>query len=277
MSLQDPLPPGTKHSLHWALMVSLIFHGVMLFSPRLKPKIPEHPAKRLQARLAPHPAAPAPLEAVPPPTAPSQAAPAKPQRQRKLLALEKPQVAPAEAQVPPWSVAEKEDMNKFLRELEEQKQAAPTLAQRALALAGAIGRQQARRDDAETELLERIPDSPPVDPLGLEMYLDGLVSKLNRSAAFVRNDPRNRGFKTATVLVRLNPNGGLQSFKVLNEADQKIEIAFIKSVVERAVPFPAFPPDLRKSARSLAMVICIFPAGVGGGLGFSRTPDGRRC
>ena len=168
-------------------------------------------------------------------------------------------------------------MNKFLRELDDQKQAAPTLAQRALAMAGAIGRQQAQRDEEEAELLERIPNGPPVDPLGLEMYLDGLVSKLNRSAAFVKNDPRSRGFKTATVLVRLNPNGGLQSFKVLNEADQQIEIAVIKSVVERAVPFPAFPPELQKSARSLAMIICIFPTNAGGGgFGFTRT-QGNRC
>lgn len=277
MSLQEQMPPGTKHSLHWALVVSLVFHGVVVFSPRPQPKIPEPPAKPLQGRLVPRSAAPAPLAVVPPAAAPRQTAPVEPRRQQKLLALDKPQGAPADAPAPPWSVAEKEEMNKFLRELDKPQAPTPSLAQHALALAGAIGRQKARQDEEQTRLLERIPDSPPIDPLGLEMYLDGLVGKLNRSAAFVRNDPRSRGMKTATVLVRLNPDGSLQSFRVLNAADQQDEIAHIRAVVERAVPFPAFPPDLRKSARSLAMFICIFPANSGAGFGFTRRTDGRGC
>jgi hypothetical protein len=271
------MPQGAKHSLHWALVISLVFHGVVLFTPRLKPKKEDRPASRLQARLLPRASAPAPLALIPPATAPARPLPAKPKHDRKLLALDKPGQTPTETPSPTWSTAERDEMNNFLRELDAQKKAEPSLAQRSLAMARAIGQQQARRDDEETELLERLPNSPPIDPLGLEMYLDGLVSKLNRSAAFVKNDPRSRGFKTAAVLVRLNPNGSLQSFKVLNEADQQIEIAFIKSVVERAVPFPAFPPELQKSARSLAMIICIFPLNSGGGFGFTRTPDGHRC
>lgn len=133
-------------------------------------------------------------------------------------------------------------------------------------------------DDRGSVTLERLPNSPPVDPFSLEMYLDGLVQKLNRSTAFVKREPRSRGMKTAAVLVRLNPDGSLQSIKVLNAADQQDEIAFTQSVFEMAAPFPAFPPDIRKSAQSLAMTVCILPANSGGGgFGFTRSPDGRRC
>ncbi|MGV0976383.1 MAG: hypothetical protein ACOYBO_10685, partial [Azonexus sp.] len=78
--------------------------------------------------------------------------------------------------------------------------------------------------------------------------------------------------------IRLNPNGSLKSFKVLNAADQQDEIAFVKSVVEQSVPFSPFPPDISKAAKSLAMVICIMPANSsGGGFGFTRNPGGRGC
>ena len=125
------------------------------------------------------------------------------------------------------------------------------------------------------ELVERLPNSPPVDAFSLEMYLDALVKKLNRSAGFVKNDPRSKGVKSALVQVRLKPDGSLLSFNVVNAADQQAEIAFIKSVVEQAVPFSAFPPDLRKSARSLTMMICIRPPSLNGGVGFTRSPQGR--
>jgi len=266
----------SNQSLNWAIAVSLAFHGVILFFPRQEPKAADRPARRIEATLAPRPSTPP--AAVPPAAAPAESAPVKPPSNRKLLALEKSEKRLADAAPPAWSKAEREDMNKFLRELDNQVKAAPNLAQRSLNMARAAGRQQARQDDEDDVLVERLPNSPPVDPLSLEMYLDGLVKKLNRSAAFVKNDPRSRGMKTAAVLVRLNPNGTLRNFKVLNAADQHMEIEFIRSVVERAVPFSAFPPDLKKSAQSLAMIICILPAHLGGaGFGFARTPDGRRC
>ena len=56
------------------------------------------------------------------------------------------------------------------------------------------------------------------------------------------------------------------------------QIAFIKSVVEQAVPFAPFPGDLRRSASALNMTICIQPAsGNAGGFGFSRLPEGSGC
>jgi hypothetical protein len=51
----------------------------------------------------------------------------------------------------------------------------------------------------------------------------------------------------AAVHFRINPDGSLKTFKVLNAGDQQDEIAFIKSVVERAIPFAAFPPAVARS------------------------------
>jgi hypothetical protein len=197
-----------------------------------------------------------------------------------VIAIDKSRAPAASSAAPKWTIAQKEEMNSFLRELERQPQAIPrpSLAQRSLAMAREYGRQQARQEQEGSEILERLPNSEPPDPFSLEMYLDALVKKLNRSAGFVRNDPRTRGLKNAAVRVRLNPDGSLQSFKILNAGDQQDQIAFVKSVVEQSVPFAPFPSDLRRSAKSLNMTICIQPAqSGGGGLGFSRLPEGRGC
>ncbi|WP_291994140.1 hypothetical protein [Candidatus Accumulibacter sp. ACC003] len=47
-------------------------------------------------------------------------------------------------------------------------------------------------------------------------------------------------------------------------------------VVERAIPFAAYPPDIARAARSLGVTICIAP-GRGGGFGFSRMADDQHC
>ncbi len=191
--------------------------------------------------------------------------------------MKKSQGQQAASRQPKWTVAEKAEMKDFLREIEDQARTAPTLAQRSKAMARGMAGRQAQQDRDGRAILERIPDSPPVDPFSLEMYLDALVKKLNKSAGFVKSDPRNRGVKTASVMIRLNPNGSLRSFEILNMADQEGEVAFIKSVVERAVPFAAFPPDLRKSAYSIGMLICIMPPGASGGFGFNRMAEGQSC
>ncbi|WP_291994147.1 hypothetical protein [Candidatus Accumulibacter sp. ACC003] len=169
-------------------------------------------------------------------------------------------------------------MKNFLDDLDaEAKSAArPSLAQQSMAMAREQGRQQTRQDQAGTALLERVPNTPPPEPFSLDFYVDGVVKRLNRSAAFVRNDPRSKGVHLASVQFRINPDGSLKSFKVLNAGDQQEEIAFIKSVVERAIPFAAFPPDIARAARSLGVTICIAP-GRGGGFGFSRMADDGPC
>jgi hypothetical protein len=57
----------------------------------------------------------------------------------------------------------------------------------------------------------------------------------------VKNDPRSRGVQAAAIEVRINPDGSLKSFTVTRSGDQQAEIAFVKSVVERAVPFCRLP------------------------------------
>lgn len=257
-------------ALRWALAASLLGHGLVLLIPQHEPAAGAARPARFEARLA----APAPVES-PPAAALAARAPAA---SRPRLLTAKPARGPAVAASPKWSVAEKAEMNRFLDELGEQAKArpTPTLAQRSLAMAREQGRQLAQQDSEREATLERRPNSAEPDPFSLDLYVDGLVKRLNRSAAFVRNDPRSRGVQAAMVQFRLNPDGTLKSFVVLNAADQGDEIAFIKSVVERSAPFSPFPADLDRAARSLAMLICIKPA-TGGGFGFTRNANGRGC
>lgn len=276
LTLDRPDFRDGRQTLHRAIAASLIFHAAVLFFPKHFAEVADRPARRLEARLVPRPSVP--LEAIPPAAMPSAPAPspATPPVKQKQLAVEKPEKRAAQTPPPAWSKTEAADMNRFLKELEVPARPSADIAQRALSMARAVGRQKAWQDEEAEVLVERRPDSPPPDPVSLEMYMDGLVKKLNRSAAFVKNDPRSRGVKTAAVLVRISPGGALQSFKVLYSGDQKDEIAYIQSVVERAVPFSAFPADLQKSVNSLAMIICILPAHLsGGGIGFARTEGGR--
>jgi hypothetical protein len=116
-----------------------------------------------------------------------------------------------------------------------------------------------------------------VEPFSLEMYFDAFVRKLNRSAAFVKNEQRTRGLRKALVRIALNADGSLKSYRVLRSGDQVAEIAYIKSVVDRAAPFSAFPPDIRKTTDSLSILMCIYPAHDGEGGGFSRSFGGQDC
>ncbi|MCK6375495.1 MAG: hypothetical protein L6Q69_15490 [Zoogloea sp.] len=292
--MSAPRSPAPSRRLLFALALSIVAHGLVLLIQLQAPESPQQPA--LQARLAPLAAAP---QADVRPPAPPPAPTARPKtrstakartaapRPRILTARKSsgPALDAAES-TPRWTVAQKEEMDSFLNELATEAKARPAppkpdLAERALATAREIAREGARegrhhREDL-ADLIERIPNSPPVDPFSLEFYLDSLVKKLNRSAAFVKNDPRARGIQPASVEVRLNPDGSLKSFIVMRSGDQQEEIAFVKSVVNQAAPFAAFPPDIAKSARTLALMICIQPPSLGGGgFGFTRK-SGNGC
>lgn len=189
--------------------------------------------------------------------------------------------APAPEEPPKFSAAEKAEMDRFLASLEAEQRAEPSLAQRALALAREIGHNEGRadqRDAAQGQVtIERIPDSPPVDPFSLEMYLDALVTKLNRSSAFVTHEPRRAGVRRGAARLRLNPNGTIHSFEVLNAADQQDELAYLAMLINRAAPYSPFPPDIVKSAKTMTILICILPATGSGDIGFTRKTDGRGC
>mgnify|MGYP002133865346 FL=1 len=294
-----PSPAPRSRTLAAALALSLVFHLALLLLDLEPPDAPPR-STTLQARLAPRPTAPPvdtrppatraaaakPRQAIPRPPKPAPAAP-------RILTARKPsdRQLTAPHSTPTWSVAQKQEMNDFLDELasearnkpQARPQPSPDLAERSLAMAREAGRQPAREGSRSpqhdpAQLVERIAGSPPIDPFSLDFYLDSLLKKLNRSASFVKNDPRSRGVQAAAIEVRINPDGSLKSFTVTRSGDQQAEIAFVKSVVERAVPFAAFPPDIVRSARSLGLMICIQPTGSGnGGFGFTRRPEGSGC
>ncbi|PKO32213.1 MAG: hypothetical protein CVU34_16400 [Betaproteobacteria bacterium HGW-Betaproteobacteria-7] len=259
-----------RRSLLWAFVISLAIHLLLLLAPQHAP--PAHPAAsaRLEARFAP--VSPAPAENSEAAAAQPPAAASKTPRTRRLTAQR-----PTPTTQPTWTVAEKAEMNDFLDELARQPGAVakPTLAQRSQVMAREQGRQMAARDKEGESLLELRPNAQPPDPFSLELYLDGLVQRLNRSSLQVANDRRGQGVRPAAIHFRLNPDGSLKSFVVLNAGDQTDEIAYIKAVVERSVPFLPFPPDIDKAARSLGITICIRPANRDGSAGFSRMSGGR--
>lgn len=259
-----------RRSLLWALAVSLAIHLLLLLSPRHAPPARPAASARLEARFAP--AAPTPVDNSEATAAQPPARANQPPGSRRLTA-ERPRAA---AQ-PTWSVAEKAEMDDFLNELARQPGAVakPTLAQRSQVVAREQARQMAAHDEKGESLLELRPNAPPPDPFSLELYLDGLVRRLNRSAQHVSNERRGQGVRPAAIHFRLNPDGSLKSFVVLNAGDQTDEIAYIKTVVERSVPFLPFPPDIDKAARSLGITICIRPANHDGSAGFSRMSGGR--
>ncbi len=272
MSLQNY---PSESPLPWAIVVSVLIHALILMFPqRDVPR--DQPAPPLQARLA----SPAekPVNTTKPSVPPKVAKASTPSRPR-LMTTHRPSRMAVPAN-PKWSVAEKADMNRFLDELESEAKAAPrpTLAQRSMAIAREQARQMARQDQSGEATLELRPNAVPPDPFSLEMYVNGLIKRLNRSAAFVKNDPRSKGVRPASVQFKINPDGTLKSFSVINAGDQADEIAFVKSVIEQSIPFLPFPADINKSARSLAMKICILPASSGdGSFGFTRSTEGRGC
>ncbi|TDN53480.1 hypothetical protein [Azoarcus indigens] len=274
-----------------ALLLSLALHLLLFLAPSPDPVLEppaSSPAPSIQARLLPPPpaarATPAPAVTPPPPARPAAPA-ARPQPRRTTppstarpqprLTQPSPRAITAPEEEPTWTEAEKAEMNNFLDELARQPQ--PTLAQRARAMAREQGRQMARDDASEEALLEARPNAPPIHPFSLESYLNGLLRRLNQSAGFVQREKGDPGIQPAAIRFRLNPDGSLQSFVVLNAGDQAAEIAFIRLVVERSVPFSPFPPDIDRAARSMAITICIRPGtSEGGGMGFTRM-NGNRC
>lgn len=274
-AMSSPAEPSESRAFYRAVAVSLAIHALVLALPHAEPNLKKAGGGPLQATLAPRASAPTQTptpQPIEPPKASSQSGRPKPQ---DILHAAKPK-NPAERSVPTWSVAQKAEMDSFLNELAEdaRREPPPTLAQRALAQARQAGREMARADESAEALLERRANSEAPNPFSLEFYLDGMVRRLNRSAAFVNSEPRHKGVQTAAVQFRLNPDGTLKSFVVLNAADQADEIAFIKEVIERSLPFSPFPPDIDKAARSLGVTICIRPSR-DREPGFSRMKGGR--
>lgn len=276
-TLTDEWRVRHNRSFARAVAASLVIHAIVLSLHLHQPKSATSTTRRIDATLTPRQQS---LPAVDEPRSTTEAKSPTPRRPHsRVLAMEKSSAATPDNAVPVWSIAQKNEMEQFLGELEQDAKRKPGLEQRSLTSARDLGRQEARQEQTRgaLDLVERISDGQPIDPFSLEMYLDSVVKKLNRSAAFVKNDPRSSGFKPAKVRVRFAPDGSLRSFQVLYEGEQKDQVSFVKSVVEQAAPYSAFPADILQSAKSLALDICILPASIGGGFGFSRVHDGHSC
>ena len=258
------------------LAISLLLHAAVLSIRLSSPG----PASRRAANA--NKAAPSHLDVViskPDPVVPMVPSVPKvptkqPEAPQKRLVQKKPSITVPQQT---WSIAERKEMDDFLNELATAPKPAPApaLSQRAMTMARAIGRQ---REHEEEESEQQSANARVVEPFSLQMYFDAFIRKMNQSAAFVKREPRTQGSHKALVQVVLNPDGSLKNYRVIRASDQKAEIAYIKSVVDLAAPFSAFPSDLRNGMDSFAVLLCIFPgrAGEAGG-GFSRSFSGQDC
>ena len=265
-----------------ALLLSLLLHALALCwkvsTPHGEATQSGEPRKRrLDIVLAPpHPPA---LQETPQVAPPSAArVPPKRSRQpmrhpRELLAVPKALTEPRQ-----WSHAEREAMENFLDELRPTP-TPPKTGEQMARESFAMARQMAQAPPVADEAPAASPTgSEAVEPFSLQMYFDAFIKKLNRSAAFVKNDPVSHGLHTALVRITLNPNGTLQSYRVLRSGDQEKQIAYIKQVIDIAAPFAPFPDDIRRAMGGFSVLICIHPAREGeGGGSFLRSADGSEC
>ena len=262
-----------------ALLFSLLLHALALCWKVSAPPAPLGAApsgktQRLDIALTP-PRPPA-TQVVPPQALPPQAT-RRPPRQRESRARELLDAPKALSEPRQWSRAERDAMESFLDELRPTPMPPKTgeqLARDAFAQARRMGRDP----PTDAELSVGRPDAKAVEPFSLQMYFDAFIKKLNRSADFIKNDPAGRGLRTALVEITLNPNGTLQSYRVLRSGDQEKQIAYIKQVIDIAAPFAPFPDDIRRAMGGFSVRICIQPARAGeGGNMFRRGAGGSEC
>ena len=254
-----------------ALAVSLTLHAAAL-AIRLSTPASSHRAQqpresRLDVQLAPEQKTEPPVP-LPPPTA---TAPPREPRPRVLTARPKPQAPPV------WTQTQRDEMTQFLGELDNRPPLrGRELAQRALEMARTMAPAE-QRDDELDEMRQKFANAH-VEPFSIEMYFDALFRKMNRSAAMLPQEKRERGTHVAAVRVVVDRNGSVKNFRVLWAADQQAEIDYIKAVVDLAAPFPVFPEDIRNATDSIVLQICIVPGSGGGGdATFSRMSPGRAC
>lgn len=297
VSLKHPAILHTDRRFALALAASLCLHaGLLLLRPPAPVERPlslgDERSERLDVTLAP-PAAPRapPAVASADPAAPAPLPIRKPARpkaasSKKLTALPAPQRPVVEQPTQADIQARRDALTRFYDEIRPAPAPPPSgaqLSQQALAMARNLARGSADEPvDNRREAPFRTPraarNEDGVNPLSMELYFEAFVQKLNRSAAFVANDRRERGAGVAVVQVQLSADGSLRRYHILSGADQQSEIDYVRRVVERAAPFAAFPPDIRRSNDSLSFEICILPARANAsGGGFSRTFGGRDC
>lgn len=274
----------------FALLLSIVLHGLVLLIHTGSPGDRAQKAARgdgaetrITARLKPETAdQPA---AITPPASAILPAPKRQPLKHQPNKPRRPKVMSVPAELTrqrTWSIAERDEMNQFLDELKTPPPAPPKppskgaeLSRQALASAREEGRRQAQQGDVSG--VESSLDNKTVEPFSLQMYFDAFVRKLNQSSAFVKNDPRARGSRKALVQIVLKPDGTLKSYRVIRAADQQVQIAYIKQVIDLASPFSAFPQDIRRAMESFSVLICIYPPREGEGGGFTRSFGSQDC
>lgn len=282
---------GRSHKrFKFALLLSIVLHGLVLLIHTGSPGDRAQKAARgdgaetrITARLKPETAdQPA---AITPPASAILPAPKRQPLKHQPNKPRRPKVMSVPAELTrqrTWSIAERDEMNQFLDELKTPPPAPPKppskgaeLSRQALASAREEGRRLAQQGDVSG--VESSLDNKTVEPFSLQMYFDAFVRKLNQSSAFVKNDPRARGSRKALVQIVLKPDGTLKSYRVIRAADQQVQIAYIKQVIDLASPFSAFPQDIRRAMESFSVLICIYPPREGEGGGFTRSFGSHDC
>jgi hypothetical protein len=103
-----------------------------------------------------------------------------------------------------------------------------------------------------------VPNGPPIDRGDLQTYLGALKIKLHKNAGRIPH-PDSNGSRTAAVRLTLRSDGTVKSLNVLDEADQKDEVAFTVRLLELSAPYAPFPPSLAASIQALAITFCVKP------------------
>jgi hypothetical protein len=248
-----------RKSFRLALAVSLALHALVIFYPLLLDQplggtdaSPHHVTAPLQARIYKRAQ-----------VAEAQSAPSAPATEQRKRTKER-------------VLSSKQGKWDLQKQPEARKPTGAELARRALAMARGMGRieEDGGEDAFSTQQEARLKE---IDPLSLEWYFNSFISKLNRSARFVPREPRQKGQRAAEVEIIINRDGSLREYKVIRAADRQMEVDYIRAVVERAVPFSAFPNDISSKTDVLSLTICIQPPGESGsGAGFTRT-SGKKC
>ena len=252
---------STRKTFRIAIAISLALHALAIFYPLLldqplggASESRHHVSAPMQARLNKRAQQVAATQA----PAPQPATEKRKRTQEKVITSKQGQ----------WSTRSQP---------EEKKPSGAELARRAIAMARGMGREQEEDGGEDAFSTQQEAKLKEIDPLSLEWYFNSFITKLNRSSRFVPREPRQKGRQVAEVNIIINRDGSLREYRVTRAADRQMEIDYIRAVVERAVPFAAFPPDISKKTDQLSLTICIQPPGEeGGGAGFTRT-SGKRC
>lgn len=86
-------------------------------------------------------------------------------------------------------------------------------------------------------------------------YQDMVASLLARAKRYPERALRRRMTGDGTIRIEISSDGSLAEFNIVESTDSPILDEELKAMVDRAAPFPAFPPDLRR--QSLALVVPI--------------------